>query len=273
MLDLINGNILLKDLILKGEPFSVARVGIGELNLFNRIVSGNELYDSDVIQAKNNGGVYGDSFNDFIIEYLEAIKNSEIHCYWSECSLEETQDNLYALTSPNSTKIHHRIVEPYYFDQPWSLALEGKKVLVISPFSETIEEQYKIIDKIWGDKKVLPAFELITYKAVQSIGDLNPHSSWTESLKIMKDDISKIDFDIALLGCGTYGLPLVNFIKKDLGKSAIYNGGAIQILFGIKGKRWDAHPKIKNMYNEYWVRPKSIETPSNNTIVEGGCYW
>ena len=105
------------------------------------------------------------------------------------------------------------------------------------------------------------------------MGDLNPHSSWTESLEIMKSDISKIDFDIALLGCSTYGLPLVNFISKKLNKSAIYIGGAIQIMFGIKGERWDNHPEISSFYNESWVRPSLNERPNNYRILEGGTYW
>ena len=35
----------------------------------------------------------------------------------------------------------------------------------------------------------------------------------------MCQEIKKLDFDIALLGCGGYGLPLCNFIKKDMDKS------------------------------------------------------
>ena len=116
-------------------------------------------------------------------------------------------------------------------------------------------------------------FNLITYKSVQSIGDLNPHGSWVESLNVMKNDISNIDFDIALLGCSTYGLPLVDFIKRHLNKSAIYVGGAIQILFGIKGKRWETHDEISLFFNEHWVRPFDNERVRNYKILEGGCYW
>ena len=146
-------------------------------------------------------------------------------------------------------------------------------MLVVNPFSETINNQYKNIDKIWLGEKKLPYFDLQTYKSVQSIGDLKPHSSWVESFEIMKNDISKLDFDIALLGCGTYGLPLAHFIKNNMKKQVIYIGGAVQILFGIKGKRWDVHPEVNIFYNEHWVRPSDNERPHNFATLEGGTYW
>ena len=62
----------------------------------------------------------------------------------------------------------------------------------------------------------LPEFTLIPYQSVQSIGgNGGPHSSWAESLQVMKE-ISNLDFDIALLSCGHYGLPLVAHIKENL---------------------------------------------------------
>ena len=51
-------------------------------------------------------------------------------------------------------------------------------------------------------------------------------------------------------------------------------GGALQLFFGIKGKRWDEmEPKISAMYNEYWNYPLDCETPKNHSAVEGGTYW
>jgi hypothetical protein len=273
MLNIIEGNEFIKNLILNKKNISLSRIGIGELQLFNKIISGGKLNDSDITNLNNFGGFYGDDYDGFINEYIEAIKNSDIHCFWAGCGLDSIQNNLFSLLSSNSKKIHHRAIEPYYSDKPWTESLINKKVLVINPFSETIQSQYNKRLEIWTNKNVLPNFELITYKSVMSMGDLNPHSSWTESLEIMKSDISKIDFDIALLGCSTYGLPLVNFISKKLNKSAIYIGGAIQIMFGIKGERWDNHPEISSFYNESWVRPSLNERPNNYRILEGGTYW
>ena len=81
--------------------------------------------------------------------------------------------------------------------------------------------------------------------------------------------------NIALLGCGGYGLPLCNFIKMELGKSAIYIGGGLQLLFGVKGKRWENHPVIGKIIkdNGQFISPSGDEILHNNNRVEGGCYW
>jgi hypothetical protein len=68
------------------------------------------------------------------------------------------------------------------------------------------------------------------------------------------------------------GFPLAAHVKR-MGKKAIHMGGATQILFGIKGKRWDTHPVIGAMYNEHWVRPALEDVPQQANKVEGGCYW
>ena len=50
----------------------------------------------------------------------------------------------------------------------------------------------------------------------------------------------KIDFDVAIIGCGAYGFPLAAKLKQA-GKQAIHLAGATQLLFGIKGKRWEEY--------------------------------
>ena len=82
----------------------------------------------------------------------------------------------------------------------------------------------------------------------------------------------KIDFDVALIGCGAYGFPLAAKLKQA-GKVTILMGGVTQMLFGIKGSRWDTHPVASKLYNEHWVRPKPKERPVNADTVEGACYW
>jgi len=49
-----------------------------------------------------------------------------------------------------------------------------------------------------------------------------------------------LSFDVALVSCGAWG-PLVQaFLKRSLGASSVYLGGALQLHFGIWGKRWQA---------------------------------
>ena len=88
----------------------------------------------------------------------------------------------------------------------------------------------------------------------------------------MCDEIGEKQFDIAIVGAGAYAMPICAYIKS-IGKIAIQMSGATQLLFGIKGRRWDNHPIISGFYNEYWVRPNEEETPPQVKKVEGGSYW
>ncbi|HIS36298.1 TPA: hypothetical protein IAC10_06675 [Candidatus Scatousia excrementigallinarum] len=165
---------------------------------------------------------------------------------------------------------------PFCYKNPWSKALEGKKVLVINPFDETIKKQYEKRDKLFKNPDVLPEFELITCIPVQGIGHAKKYleyKTWFEALAAMKADIKKINFDIAIIGAGAYGMFLAQYVKS-LGKKAIHMGGATQLLFGIKGSRWDSWLG-KNYYNEYWTRPSKEETPEGVELFEHGtmAYW
>ena len=88
----------------------------------------------------------------------------------------------------------------------------------------------------------------------------------------MKRDIENLDFDIAIIGAGPYGFLLASHVKK-MGKKAVHLAGATQILFGIKGKRWEGKPFFQSLFNEYWVRPDESEKPAGFKKVESGCYW
>ena len=164
-------------------------------------------------------------------------------------------------------------LRPWVHRNPWSVALENRTVLVVHPFAETIRAQYRRRDRLFADPRVLPRFRLETLAAVQSIaGNKTPFSNWFEALSWMQEEIAKIDFDIAIIGAGAYGLPLASFVKS-LGRKAVHLGGITQLLFGIVGARWEQRPRFESLRNEYWVRPLASETPPNHEIVEDGCYW
>jgi hypothetical protein len=107
-------------------------------------------------------------------------------------------------------------IEPYLHQDPWSEVLEGKRVLVIHPFVDSIRSQYNNKSNLFADKRVLPDFDLKTIKAVQSIANnQTPFSNWFVALEHMKEEVLKTDFDIAIIGCGAYGFPLGAFVGKE----------------------------------------------------------
>ena len=117
--------------------------------------------------------------------------------------------------APNAKLVQFTTFEPFYFKEPWSAALAGKKVLVIHPFEESIKYQYERREFLFDDPEVLPSFELKTLKAVQSIGNnTEGFKDWFSALKYMEQMIRIIDFDIALIGCGAYAFPLAAYVKE-----------------------------------------------------------
>ena len=152
--------------------------------------------------------------------------------------------------------------------------LRGRRVLVVHPFSESIREQYEVNrERLFDDPDVLPPFELHVVKAVQSIaGEPTEYESWSDALQSMKQAMDATTYDVCIVGAGAYGLSLAAH-AKDSGKQGIHLAGATQILFGIKGRRWEQIEPISKLFNDSWVRPRPSEVPRNSKAVEGGCYW
>lgn len=209
---------------------------------------------------------------------LKDIKEVDVLGSWLA---EEKYFEQYLLNNQN---VHLRLLEPFWSSRPWTKALEGKKVLIVHPFADDILAQYKQRKHLFKDKGILPDFHLELIPAVQSLGgDDNHFDDWFEALQWMKDEIDLKDYDVCLIGCGAYGFPLAAHVKRK-GKKAVHLGGALQLLFGIRGKRWeDPNYGVKewgipvgsysSLMNEYWIRPGEKSRPKNADEVEGACYW
>ena len=196
-----------------------------------------------------------------------------------------TQEAWFTDKLKNVKKVHLRLLEPFWTKNPWTRFLKDKRIAVVHPFKEEIIMQYNNRAQLFSNPYVLPKFSsLRIVRAVQSLGgDNNGFKDWFEALHWMENEIDKEDYDICLIGCGAYGFPLAAHVKRQ-GKQAIHMGGALQLLFGIKGKRWEdpnygvkewniPYGSYTTLMNEYWIRPNNISRPKNIQEVEGGCYW
>ena len=175
-------------------------------------------------------------------------------------------------------------LEPYWSSRPWSRALEGRKVLVVHPFAESITLQYeRNRERIFENPEVLPSFSLETLAAVQSLGaGPDRFADWFEALAWMEGEMDRRDYDVCLIGCGAYGFHLAAHAKRR-GRQAVHLGGALQLLFGLRGRRWEdpaygadpGAPKhdYSRLFNDAWARPGREETVGHASRVEGGCYW
>lgn len=165
-------------------------------------------------------------------------------------------------------------LDPYRYKRPWSAALAGKRVLVVHPFADTIRRQYDRRAELFPGTDVLPGFaSLRCIRAVQSIaGNAVPYRTWFDALDAMKREMDAEDYDVALIGCGAYGFHLAAHAKRR-GKVGLHMASYVQLLFGIRGARWDADPEYSRFYNDAWVRPSADERPAGAETIEGGCYW
>lgn len=160
----------------------------------------------------------------------------------------------------------------------WMPALEGLKVLACTPFADSAKQQLPHLCKLFTSGHTpfaYPRFDISFVKAHNTVlgNDPFPHSGWRETLEHTAEEILKHDFDLALLGCGSYGTPLCERIRAA-GKNAFYIGSYCQLMFGIKGRRWENEGNpIGSYFNEYWRNPSVLETPRSFKEIEGGCYW
>ena len=210
-----------------------------------------------------------ETFMKFSKRALEDSRQLDILGSWSARELEAKKKFF-----PDCKAVKLEDLDPFLFAHPWTMALAGKKVLVVHPFCTTIQAQYAKRTELFEDPETLPKFELITYKPVTSfLGLETPYKDWFEALETMCEDISNIEFDVALIGCGAYGMSIGAFIKREMKKQAVHLGGITQFLFGIKGTRWDGNTFYNRFYNDAWVRPGDAERPDNFKRHEGGAYW
>ncbi len=165
-------------------------------------------------------------------------------------------------------------LEPYLGTDPWSRHLEGLRVCVVHPFVQSIAAQYRDArERLFPGTSVLPLFSLRLVKAPQTIaGNSDNFASWSDGLEYLKREVLREDLDVAILGCGAYGLPLGGFLKAH-GKTVIHLGGATQMLFGVSGARWRNNPEFQGIINRAWKPPLESERPPGWEKIEEGCYW
>jgi hypothetical protein len=110
---------------------------------------------------------------------------------------------------------------------------------------------------------VLPECEIEIIRAPFGFANTD-FRDWFEMLQWLEDRVEEAfarrQFQVALIGCGAAGIPLAAKVK-ELGGIGIHIGGPLQLLFGICGRRWEKLPGFDRIFNEFWIRPSSEETP------------
>jgi len=292
----INPDLLISELIKDGKPALVGRLGgtegrfIGEYLKMKRYeklgipiaISSkfNYRWRKRVPEIRLNAGFSASGWGEieeFVKLYLECLRDTDVigawgtAFAWAETLAFTPENNPFVISIGSTAPWIEPIIQKEY-PKPWSRQLEGKKVLIIAGFAESIEKQYHRRAQIFP-ANVYPEFSLSTIRAPLSAGRFSERpDDWHESLNLMKKLMEDSDFDIALVSAGAYSYPLA-LKAKQMGKIGIHCGGGLQLFFGIMGGRWDHDLHVLSKQNEFWVRPSKSETPENAEGVEGGCYW
>ena len=274
-------NAHIKELLDSGKPMMVSRFGAMEMeNIVQSLEKAFGIRESITESCRhalyNNAGFFpfptDEDVSRFTKIYQDAFQEVDVLGCWYLRG-EEYMIREYGADNLRLSRLGD--LEPWkYPSAPWSEALKGKKVLFIHPFKDTILVQAPKWKQIFPGTAILPEMDVKLLRAVQTIAGTKDErfENWFEALQWMFKEAMKIDFDVAIIGCGAYGMPLASMIKKS-GKQAIHLGGATQLFWGIRGARWDENAEFKPLFNDAWIRPLPSDCVTNREKVEDGCYW
>jgi hypothetical protein len=275
---LVDGNNFISHYLKTDKPLAAGKIGVTELNLlycYDNLKRGGQLLPHLKHEVENIAGLY--PYNEktvieFAERYLSLLPNIDLIPIWNRV-IPHFEQYILDTYCPNSYKTTLEQLEPYFDENPWTRHLEGKKVIVFSPFADSITRNFNNLDKIWNNK-ITNNFELeaIKYPFALPISSTSTETASDDVYKKYLDILHEKTFDIGIFGTGYTSL-LYTLECKKMGRSGIHLGGSTQILFGIKGQRWKEIERFNQIFNEYWTEPTADERPQKLNLVEGGCYW
>lgn len=261
----------------------IGRTGSIELEHILYYTCNKKIFSEKLHFLEKNAGIFpAEQFvvEKWLKESIQAIKDSDVLVTnWHEALIEDEEIAL-GIWKCRATQIPLRSLEPYYVspENQWTRILSGHRVSVVGSFQKSSSEQSKNLQKIWGDLQVLPSVDWRWVQTGHPSSIAMGTNEWPEHVETSLDAIDYIVSEVvkqesrfALIGCGGIGMIVASRLKKR-GIIAIVMGGAIQVLFGIKGKRWENH-EISRFWNEHWICPCEEEIPGLADTIENGCYW
>jgi len=188
---------------------------------------------------KANAGLY----------YSDIKRRKEVLDWWARVTIDLIKHSIYTssfnfLNDDLCLLANMNMKSTYY--SYWSLYRmilensEGKRVLYIGNAVDSIRAGYnRGLQNVWTFP--VSNFTLDCIKTPQTTEGMNyPHDTMIETCEELQKEISCREFDTAILGCGAYGPPLINFIRTTLpGKNAIYLGSDCFKMFGITVPLWN----------------------------------
>lgn len=262
--------------VANGQPLSVGRLGGVEASIL-MWADGRANFRwpiwslfSDTRSGATNAGIRPrnkESYRVFADLCRGAMEGLDLQGVWSSgyeavCIGKGAQREFFnvEITGPDGANPKH-----------WLCSLQGKRVLVVTPFDVTIQKQIPRLAEVWPKSDWMSGTEFRSVPFPYLIDEGCPET-WWEVYERIGETVLRSDYDVALFGCGGLGLPFAHLAKKA-GRVGIHLGGHLQLIFGIYGKRHIEQDWHRQHINEAWVRPDADEVAKTASRVEGGCYW
>jgi hypothetical protein len=263
------------------EPFFLGRIAGIELDVAYHLGRGT-LTPRMIQELECNAGIHAP---DSLAEYVAQLLAAYDHCTWigewdrSSPVYQATGrgQDLVAQRTPHIPKGSALDLEPYYVAEgspkDWMVELKGKRILVVHPFTVSLMSQSQRLAEIFPGRAW---FEGCTFQFVappMTMAGNHGGVDWQEHLTAFEARLPPPDsYDVALVAAGGYGMIIADRLYRG-GVSVVYVGGALQLFFGVIGKRWMTQPAIMALVTDAWVRPSMGEQPAGHKKVENGCYW
>jgi hypothetical protein len=266
---------------LENKPYFIGRVSYNEASLCGHYLSNKQAGANIRLNMLWVAGIQlnvPEDIRDYIKAYTSAINECDMVGIYDSLMYTHMLDFHHFMARLMYKKSRYCIeaLEPFRFmDEPsyrFPQLLENKRILIITSHADTIQQQIQS-GKQFHNKSIFPeSATLQVYRSVQQNSKSNDDQSWKVHLEKMKEDLTQLaedkPYDVVVAACGGFGMILSNFLHKELKKSVIYVGGALQLYFGVKGNRW------KDVeYTDDWIYPLDSDRPAEPDICESGCYW
>lgn len=282
----------LKSAIDKRQGYGVGRAGISEQFWMYYPIVLNEETNKTKIRVYEKHLRYHGFFQsgifpaqpDFYLEYnsryIESIRSLDLFGLILDPIMGPKIINFYNLTN---TIIYFKDLipdrsNPGNQENCYLHYFEDKRLLLICPFAdllcqratkETFEGVWSKTGKPWFYPRSVDSLEFPYGFAAET---QKKYSNALALLDAISKELERKYFDIALIAAAGLSVPIVSIIKR-MGKIGIVLGGDLQVLFGVRGKRWRDQERWKRDYfNAWWIDMPEKYKPKEDGFCEGA-YW
>jgi len=169
---------------------------------------------------------------------------------------------------------------PYNGSDCYLPALRDLRVLLITSPAMLLAERAtpETFAAVW-ERTGCPWFwpKSVTGLPFTSLFDSRVREEFSSSLEVLdriSENVSSLEFDVALVGAGSLGVPIVERVKR-MGKVGISLGGHLQVLFGVQGRRWREDVQWQQAYwTPAWIdMPANVHSGGVRWLADDGAYW